>query len=281
MVEILIILLLLLVNGVFAMSEIAVVSARKARLQQAAGDGDPGAGAALALAGDPTRFLSTAQIGITLVGIVSGAFGGATLSQPLAARLERVPYIGPYSETVSFVLVVAVIGYLSLVIGELVPKRIGLRDPERIASAVARPMQLLSTASAPLVALLTGSTELILRLAGVRASQDPPVTGEEIRVMVEQGTEAGVFERPEQALIERVLRLGDLDVASLMTPRPDISWLDIQAGEGENQRRIAASPHSRFPVVSDHPENIVGIVRARDLLARAYTRVFPLTSTAA
>jgi magnesium and cobalt exporter, CNNM family len=227
LVDLLITLLLILINGVFSLSETAFVSSRKVRLQQRAESGDARAQAALELINAPNRFLSTVQIGIMLIGILAGAFGGATLAAPIPSYLARISWLAPYAEALSFTLVVVSITYLSLVIGELVPKRIALNAPERIATAVARPMRLLSLLASPLIALLSSSTEVVLRLLHVRPSTEPPVSEEEITHMIAQGREAGVFEETEQDLVERVFRLGDRRVSALMTPRIDIAWIDI------------------------------------------------------
>lgn len=267
--EIVIILLLIFLNGVFALAEIAVVSSRKARLLQWANDGDSRAAAALALAENPTRFLSTVQFGITLISTLAGAFGGATIADRLAAVLRTVPRLAPYSSSLSLVLVVLVITYLSLVLGELVPKRLALLNAERIAMAVAGPMRGLSRVAAPVVHLLTASTDLVLHVIGSRAPADPPVTEEEITMMVGQGAQAGVFEDAEPDLVRGVFRLGDLDVGAIMTPRLDIIWLDLDEPPAETQRRIHASIHSHFPAAHGSLDNVAGVVYAKDLLARS------------
>ncbi|MHB1339913.1 MAG: hemolysin family protein, partial [Bellilinea sp.] len=224
--EIAVIFLLLLLNGVFAMSELAVISARKVRLQQKSEDGNKSAKAALALAESPNRFLSTVQIGITLVGIMAGALGGAALAGPLADLLARVPRLEPYAGGIAFAIVVLVTAYFTLVIGELIPKRLALNNPEKIAMKVARPMQFLSRITSPVVSLLSASTDLGLRLLGITPGNEPPVTEEEIRVLMEQGTLVGVFEAAEQDMIESVFRLSDRYIDAIMTPRTEIEWLD-------------------------------------------------------
>lgn len=266
--EVLFILLLVMANGVFALSEMAVVSARKARLQQRAQEGDPGAQVALELANAPGRFLSTIQIGITLVGVLAGALGGATIARALATWLNRLHIIAPYSEAISIGLVVLAITYLSLVIGELVPKRLALSNPERVASAIAPPMRTLSRIVAPLTHILGLSTEAVLRVLGMRASAEPPVTEEEIKLMIEQGTRVGIFEPSEQEMIKRVFRLGDRRVSALMTPRPEIVWLDADDPLEKTRRRIAASHHSCFPVAHDDLDNVLGLALAKDLLSQ-------------
>jgi len=264
--EILIVLLLLLANGVFAMSEMAIISARKARLQERANRGDARARAALELANTPHRFLSAVQIGITLIGILAGAFSSATIAKALAASLKRIPALAAYSDALAVGIVVVCLTYLSMVIGELVPKRLALNYPERIARAVAGPMRGLATIASPAVRLLTASTDLVLRLLGVRPSTEPPVTEDEIEVLIEQGTQAGVFEESEQDMMTSVLRLGDRSISTLMTPRQDIAWLDIDDSPNEIRRKITESTHSRFPVGHGSLDVILGIVHAKDLL---------------
>src|SRR5918998_6292415 len=208
-IQITVIVLLILLNGLFAMSETALVSSRKARLRQRADEGDRGARAALELAEEPNRFLSTVQIGISLIGVLAGAFGGATLAEPLAGVLGGVPGLAPYSWAVAFVVVVATITYLSLIIGELVPKRLALNDPEAVSSRVARPMRFLSSLASPGVWFLSASTEVVLRLLGARRSEEPPVTEQEFETLLKEGERAGVFEEEERELAIRALRLDD------------------------------------------------------------------------
>jgi putative hemolysin len=267
-VEILIVLLLIAVNGVLAMSELAIVSARKVRLQQRAEAGDTGARTALALAAEPNRFLSTVQVGITLVGILAGAFGGATLARSLGEWLKQFPAVALYSEPVAVGLVVLVITYLSLVLGELVPKRLALYHAERIAARMAPPMRLLATLGAPVVTVLSFSTEAVLRLFGVRASTDPSVTEEEIRLVVAQGAEAGVLESAEQEIVQSLFRLSDQRVGDLMTPRLQMIWLDVGAPATANWQKVVASGHSRFPVCEGDVEQVLGVVALKDLWAQ-------------
>ncbi len=251
------------------MSEAAVISARKAKLQQQANMGDARARAALALADNPNRFLSTVQVGITLIGILAGAFGEATLADDLETLLERVPWLAPYSRAISLVIMVVVLTYLSLIIGELVPKRLALRNPEAIAGLVAAPMNFLSAVVSPAVSVLSVSTDTILRLLGVKPSTEPPVTEEEIRVLIQQGTQAGVFEVAEQDMVEAVFRLNDQRAFDLMTPRPEIIWLDLKDSSQEMVAKVTESGYSRFPVCQGSLDNVVGVVRAKDLLARS------------
>ncbi len=265
-IEVLIVLLLIVANGLFALSEAAVVASRKARLQQYAQSGDSSAKIALELADDPSRFLSTVQIGITLIGIFAGAFGGATLAEGFALYLVNIPMIGVYADTISLSLVVLVITYLSLIVGELAPKRIALQNPERIAIMVAKPMRQLSRLTSPVVTFLGHSTDLLLRILGIQASENPAVTEEEIKVMIEQGTESGVFAAAEQDMVERIFRFGDRDVSSLMTRRPDIVWLDLEDSLDRNLQIISNRVYSRFPVCRGSLDEVVGVLRAKDLL---------------
>jgi putative hemolysin len=267
MLEGLVVVLLILLNGIFAMSEIAVVSARKTRLRQWAEEGNAKARAALELANNPNQFLATIQIGITLVGILAGAFGGATIAKGLSVILNDISWLAPYSHPLSLALVVVVIAYLSLIVGELVPKRLALNNPERLAMAIAAPMQVLSRVAYPAVHLLGLSTELLLRALGMRPSTEPLVTEEEIRALIEQGTQAGMFEEAEQEMVERVFRLGDRRVSAVMTPRTEIVWLDREASALEIRRTITESVHSRFLVADGSLDNVLGVVHAKDLLA--------------
>jgi putative hemolysin len=269
--EIIFIVILLITNGVFSMSEMAVVSARKARLQKRANDGEKGARAALELANNPGSFLPSVQIGITLVGILAGAFGGATIAEKLAPPLKRFPAIEPYADNISFGLVVLVITYFSLIVGELIPKRLALHSPEKIASAVAAPMRRLSALTSPLVRLLKGSTNGLLRLFGLRESSEPPITEDEIKVLIEQGIRAGVFEEAERDLIERTFHLGDRAVGELMVPRPDVVFLDLDDPPEVIKEVVSGNRLSRYPVIQGAADNVVGVVRAKDLLAREFT----------
>ncbi|MBD2494536.1 hemolysin family protein [Nostoc sp. FACHB-280] len=268
--EILIILVLIIANGIFSMSEMAVVSARKVRLQQLANQGDANARAALKLAESPNNFLSTVQVGISLIGILTGAFGGATIANRLAVYVKLIPLLAPYSEPISFGIVVLIITYLSLIIGELVPKRLALNNPERIAAFVAIPMRALAAIASPAVHLLSASTELVLRILGITPSEEPQVTEEEIKILIEQGTEAGTFEEAEQDMVERVFRLGDRPVSSFMTPRPDIIWLDLEDTAEENRQKMTENGYSRYPVCQGGLDNVLGIIPVTDLLARSF-----------
>ena len=266
--EVAIIALLILANGVFAMAEIAVVSARKAKLQQWAEEGDVRARAALELAARPNRFLAAVQVGISLVGVLAGAFGGATIAETIAAWARTVPALAPYGGAIGLGVVVAGITFFSLVLGELVPKRLGLNNPERIAKYVAEPMRALAFVTTPVVRVLEASTNAVIWLLRMKPSQDPVITPEELKVLISQGTESGVFEEVEQEMLEGVLHLGDRTAGMLMTPRTRIVYLDVDDDRAEVLRKLSASHRSRFPVIQHDPENVIGVVRAKDLLVQ-------------
>jgi putative hemolysin len=266
--QIAIIVALTLLNGLFAMSETALVSSRKERLRQRAEEGDRGARTAVELADEPTRFLSTVQIGISLIGVLAGAFGGATLAEPLASALRSVPGFAPYSWPVAFGIVVAAITYLSLIIGELVPKRLALNDPEAGASFMARPMRFLSTLAFPGVWLLEASTNVVLRLLGAGRSNNPPITEQEVETLLLEGERAGVFEEEERELVGRALRLDDRPVRELMTPRPKIVWLDAEEPPQEHRRLVIEHRHSYYPVARGDLDNLLGLASVKDVWAR-------------
>lgn len=265
-IDLLIILCLIVLNGFFAMSEIAVVSSRRGRLQQLAREGSAGAATALELAQDPGRFLSSVQVGITLIGILAGAFSGATIAERLADWLEGIPIVAPYAETVAIALVVVFITYLSLIVGELVPKRLALRDAERVASRVARSLAFISHVGKPIVWLLRVSTNAVLRLLGAGQTADKGVTDEEIRILVAEGAEAGAIHVEERRMIEGVLRLADRTVRSVMTPRPDVRWIDLDEDETTLRRKIRECDFSRILVSRGEIDNVLGQVRKKDLL---------------
>lgn len=265
--EIFVIFLLIVANGVFAMSEMAVVAARKSRLQDWADKGNAKAKVALELANGPNRFLSAVQIGITLIGILAGAYGGRTIADRLAAYLSLIPAIEPYSQVVGLGIVVIGITYFSLVIGELVPKRLALHYPESIATLVAIPLRAFSKISSPAVRVLTMSSDALLGLFGRHHAQEPPVTEEEIKTLVQKGTEAGVFEESEQDMVEAVFSLADRSARSLMTPRSQIVWLDLNDSLEQSREKIGESGHSRFPVGVGSLDQVKGVVQAKDLLA--------------
>jgi putative hemolysin len=267
--EILFLLVLIVFNGVFVMSEMALVSARKSRLQQWSDESRAGADTALGLVLQPAHFLSTTQIAITLITILSGAFGEATLSDNLVGTLSQLSWLRPYAHPLAFWIVVIGIAFFSLILGELVPKRVALINPEAIASAIARPMQWLTRISFPLVRLMSFVTELVMRLLNVRASEEPPVTKEEINVLMEQGADAGVFEKHEQALVSRVFGLADEIIANVMTPRGDIAYVDLNDSFETNRQKLLHSSHSRFLVCNGGLGQVLGILRAKSLLDAA------------
>lgn len=266
--EFLLILLLVLLNGFFALSEIAIVSARKARLSRLAAGGNTRARSALALAEAPADFLSTVQVGITLIGILAGAVGGATLTRELAAVLAGVTWIGDSAEAAAFVIIVLGVTYLSVVLGELVPKRLALGNPERIAAGVAPLMRTFARVGSPVVRFLSGSTSLVLRLLRVRPAADPPVTEEEIRLLIDQGRRAGVIRPTEQTMVDSVFRLGERSVNAIMTPRKDVVAIDAGATAEDIRRTLETTGHSRYPVCEGNLDHTLGIVYARDLLGR-------------
>ncbi|AVA33912.1 MAG: HlyC/CorC family transporter [Burkholderiaceae bacterium] len=266
--EIAIILALILLNGLFAMSEIALVTARKARLQRHIDEGDRGAMAAVKLGEDPTRFLSTVQIGITSIGVLNGVVGESTLAAPLGAWLQGFGVSATTAGYVATAIVVAGLTYFSIVLGELVPKRLGQLAPEAIARMAARPISFLAVASTPFVKLLSSSTRLVLRLLGVKTNRGPAVTEEEIHALLVEGSEAGIIEQQEHTMVRNVFRLDDRQLASLMVPRGDVVYLDVEESEDENLRRIEESDHARFPVVRGGMHDILGVVSARQMLAK-------------
>jgi putative hemolysin len=257
---------LLLLNGLLAMAETALLSAKKTRLQNQQNKGDVRAGAVLALIENPNQFLSVIQIGITSIDLLIGALTGATLGVWINTQLDKFPALAGYSTIISLLVGVLPVTYLSLVFGELVPKRLALRNPESISSRVAGGMLFFSKVFSPLVKLLSVSTESILKLLGGKENLEPPVTEEELHLLIDQGTQAGVFQESEQDMVEGVFSLDESRVYSLMTPRTELVWLDVSDSIDEIRQKIAESPYSRFPVRQDSLETIVGIVKSRDLL---------------
>lgn len=248
------------------MSEMAVVASRKVRLQQRADDGDTRAKAALDLARSPAQFLSTVQVGITLVGVLAGAFGGARLAERVAVPVATIPVLAPYADGIALGLVVAAITFLSLILGELVPKNIALSWPETIAAWVARPMMLLAAIGRPIVAILTGTTRLVLAIIGIRQQAESHLTEEEIKAVISQGAESGVIAETEENIVQRVLQLGEQRVASIMTPRLDIEWVDVDASPDELREFLASHGHTQFVVCQESLDNVLGIVWAAELL---------------
>jgi len=267
--EILILFALILLNGLFAMSELALVSARKARLQKLVDEGDKSAQAAVTLGEDPTRFLSTIQIGITSIGVLNGIVGEAALATPLAVWLASLGAPDPYNTYMATGLVVVTITYFSIVVGELVPKRIGQSHPETLARLVARPINWLAIATQPFVLLLSVSTRGLLKLLGVKESSANAVTEEEIHAMLAEGTTSGLIESHEHTMLRNVFRLDDRQIGSLMVPRSDVVLLDLEQPFEVNMARIEASDHARFPVVRGDWSGLAGVVNARKWLATA------------
>ncbi|RBQ22319.1 hypothetical protein ALNOE001_20550 [Candidatus Methanobinarius endosymbioticus] len=265
--EIIIIILLIILNGVLAMSEIAVVSSRKSKLQQMANNGKKRVNTVIELTEDPNQFLSTIQIGITLVGILTGAFGGATLARPLSQHLT---FLGTYATGVSMIIVVIIITYLSLVIGELVPKRIALNDPEGIAVKVAKYMKILSKICGPIVIVLSKSTNFFLKIIGASETKESLVTEDEIKLLIEEGIEDGTIEKEEEDIITRVFRLDDQKVDMLMTPKSEIIWIDLEEDMDENKAKIVESERSIFPVAERDLDDVLGVVQTKDILSSIF-----------
>jgi putative hemolysin len=269
MVDVVIILALVLLNGVFAMSELAIVSARRMRLEKLAAEGSPGAGTALDLHEDPSRLLSTVQIGITLISIFNGAFGEASLTARLTPRLAALGVADGYARPTALAVVVVGITFVSIVLGELVPKRIAILYPEALAAASARPLQFLARLGAPFVRLLAVTTDGIMRLLGMHHQKDETPTEDEVTGMIKESADAGVFEKAEYDIAARALRLDDWHLRALMTPRIDLECLDLDQPLEHNLARIAESPYSRFPVYRGDRSQVLGIVRARNLFGQA------------
>lgn len=267
--EVILLLSLILLNGLFAMSEIALIAARKARLQRLVADGDAGAAAAVRLGESPTQFLSTIQIGITSIGILTGIVGEAAFARPFGEWLGRIGVHSAWSGLLATALVVVTVTYLTIVFGELAPKRLGQIGAEAVARRVARPMEVLAAASRPFVRLLSGSTDMVLRAFGVKPGTVPTVTQEEINALLEEGSDAGVIEQQEHAMVRNVFRLDDRQIASLMVPRGEVVCLDATLPLEENLARIEQEAHTRYPVVRGGLHDIVGVVNARQLLLHA------------
>ncbi len=264
--ELLVLALLILLNGFFAMAELALVSSRRVRLQEMAKAGKRGAATALSLIDDPVGFLSTVQVGITLVGIIAGAYSGATFAKPLAEYLRAYTSITTYAEEIAFTAVVVAVTYFSLVIGELVPKRIALNHAETIAAAVAPLMRFLAVVGAPFVWFLRVSTHAVMTLLRLKPAAESAVTEEEVKALIAEGATTGVFQPAEQELIEGVLRLGDRAVRSIMVPRTAVVWLDVEDTPDEIYATIAESGHSQYPVARGDIEDVIGVAHAKDLL---------------
>jgi putative hemolysin len=273
--SILIIFLLIIINGIFAMSEISLISARKVRLQQMSKDGVRSAQVALDISENPNKFLSTVQIGITLIGILSGALGGASISADLSLIFQDVSWLKPYSEILSVAIVVLLTTYFSLVIGELIPKRLGMNSPEKIASAVAMPMKAISWLTSPIVKLLSASTDIGLKILGIEKSKDPIITEEEIKILMKQGTQSGIFESAEEDMVTGIFRLGERYIDSIMTPRTEIEWIDLDEPFEVILEQVINSNHSRFPVATGELDNVQGMLLGKDLLSKSLNGATP------
>jgi putative hemolysin len=263
LISISIVVILIIANGIFAMTEIAIVTSRKARLEKIAEDGDKRASFALKLAEEPNQLLSTIQIGITLIGVVTGAFGGAAIASQLAPVIEQVEFLAPFSSQLSLFIVIALTTYLSLIIGELVPKRIGMSDPEKVALLVAKPMYYFSKVGKPLIWVLSKSTEAVLKLFGIKPTNEPDVTEEEITQLIEQGVYSGVVEKIEHEMVEQIFYMGDQRLGDILTPRTYLEWIDLEDPIEENLQIMSASSHSAFPVGSGSLDNFRGVIHTK------------------
>jgi len=264
--DVIIILALVALNGVLSMSELAIVSSREARLKAMAKGGSSGAQCALQLASNPGRFLSTVQIGITLVGILAGAYSGAALGGPVGERIALLGFEAETAETIGFAIVIVLTTFASVVIGEIVPKQFALRSPEPIAVLVAQPMRWLSTATGPIVWLLDQTSKLIFRLLGLNRESENTVTAEELHLVVAEAQTAGVLEESERAIISGIVRLADRPVREVMTPRPEVDWIDVNSSLEELRAALDGTPHSRIPIAEGSADNIVGVLQTRDLV---------------
>src|SRR5688572_5172745 len=266
--DISLLLFLILLNGSFAMSEIAIVGSKRARLLQMAETGSAGARHALTLSAEPTRFLSSVQVGITGIGILNGAIGEASIASRLRTSFEHVPVLAPYAETLALGVMVIVLTYVSLILGELVPKRLALTHPEAIASIIARPINVLASIGRPIITLLSVSTDTILRLLGVRHVKQPAVTLEEIRVLLEQGSDEGVFEGAEHEMVTNVLNLDDRHVGAVLTPRSDVVFLDVRDPLDTSRQKLRQDPHNVLPLCDGGLEHVLGFVRSTTVLEK-------------
>lgn len=263
-----IVLVLIVANGIFAMTEIAIVTSKRGRLEKMRDEGNTKAIYALKLSENPNQLLSTIQIGITLIGVVTGAFGGATIATQLSTYVEQIDALAPFSYQLSFIIVVGLSTYLSLIIGELVPKRIGMGNPEKVACAVAKPMYVFSKVGRPVIWFLSISTEFVLKLLRIKPSKEPDVTEEEITQLIEQGVYSGVIEEIEQDMVEQIFYLGDKRLGDILTPRTQLVWLDLESSLEENIKTMKESPYSKFPVGKGSLDEFQGIIHTSDLLSK-------------
>jgi putative hemolysin len=269
-IDVVIILVLVAVNGVFAMSELAIASSRKARLEAMARTGSRGARAAINLAADPGKFLSTVQVGITLIAVISGAYSGEALGGPTAIRLQQwFGWSSEFSDKAGFALVIGLTTFLSLIVGELVPKQIALRSPEPIAAVMALPMTWLARVAAPVVWLLDSTSSMLFRLIGLSHDSEDQVTAEELHLIVAEASKSGVIEEHERSIISGVVRLADRPVREVMTPRTEVDWLDIGLDDAGIREKLATTAHTRLPVAEGSVDSVIGVVQARDIVAAA------------
>ncbi|KAB7665402.1 hemolysin family protein [Bacillus sp. B1-b2] len=271
-VSIVIVLILIIANGIFAMTEIAIVTSKKNRLEKLKGEGNTQAGFALKLAEDPNQLLSTIQIGITLIGVITGAFGGATIASQLSVYVAKIDVLATFSYQLSFVIVVGISTYLSLIIGELVPKRIGMGNPEKVACMIAKPMYYFSKIGKPLIWFLSKSTEVVLKLLRIKPAQEPDVTEEEITQLIEQGVYSGVVQAIEQDLVEQIFYLGDKTLGDILTPRTQLVWIDLEDSFEDNIQLMMNSPYSKFPVGKGSLDEFKGVIHTKDVLSKMVSK---------
>lgn len=271
--EFLVIFLLIIANGVFAMSEMSIVSSHQARLETMADEGSGGAAAALKLRENPNKMFSTVQFGITLISLLTGVYGGTTMAGPLSAYVEQVPFLQPYAYSVSMVVLVMGITYFSLIFGELVPKRIAIDNPERMGCLIARPMLFFSRICTPIVWLLSASTECTISLIGIKKNSAPPVTEDEIKILLEQGAELGAFEKEEPELVDRVFRLADMDASDIMTNRTQLDWLDLEDTEEVIMSELFKANHVHLPVGRGSLDEFLGLISVKDVFMKYYDAI--------
>lgn len=272
--EIIILLLLIFVNGLFVMSEISLVSARKARLESQAEKGDPNAKKALELSNNPEKFLSAAQIGITLIAILTGVYSGERFAKQLQPYVEQVEFLKPYANTIATTIIVVIVTFLSIIFGELIPKQIGLLRAEKIAKIVAGPMNFFAKLTHPIVWLLNKVSGLFFRIFNIKKSKDDAVTEEEIKTLITEGAEAGTIDENEQEIIVRVYDVGDRNITSLMTHRSDIIWFNLDDNEDKIKEKILQEPHSAYPICDGTIDNIKGVVSIKDLYVSPDSTLF-------
>lgn len=267
-IPIILVLILILINGLFSMTEIAIVTSKKSRLEKLEEEGNKKAQVALKLANNPNQLLSTIQIGITLIGVVTGAFGGATIASQVTPYIQKVDFLAPFASELSYIIVIGLSTYLSLILGELVPKRIGMNNPEGVSMAVAKPMYFFAKVGKPIIWFLSRSTELVLKILGVKPKKEPEVTEEEIAQLIEQGVYSGVVEEIEQDMVEQIFYLGDKRLGDILTPRTQIVWIDLEKPLEENLVKMLESNYSRFPAGRGSLDDFAGIIHTKDIFAK-------------